>query len=81
MREAEFLERSTELALQLATPDVKDVFEERLPLGFEACLRLGCVAKLVPAAMSKPLSEGFDISDFQVRSESVSSIPACRFET
>lgn len=66
MNDAEFWERSTELALQLATPDVKDVFEERLPLGFEACLMLGCVAKLVPGARSNPLSEGFDVSDFQV---------------
>jgi hypothetical protein len=67
MEEAEFRAHATELALKLATPEVRGVYEERLPLAFDASLALGCVAALVPSARSKPLSEGFDWTDFQAR--------------
>jgi hypothetical protein len=66
MTDEDFRARAPDLALQLATPDITDVFEERLPLAFNASLTLGCVAALVPAARSRPLSEGFDLTDIKV---------------
>eukprot|EP00884_Botryococcus_braunii_P021811 jgi/Botrbrau1/8313/Bobra.0081s0002.1 len=65
MDDADYRANATELALQLATPDIKGVFEERTPLGFDASLALGCVASLLPSARNKPLAEGFDWTDFQ----------------
>ena len=67
MPDAEFRQRGNELAIALTEPHVKGVFEEKLPLALHAALQLGCVAAVAPEARPKPLQEGFDLADLQVR--------------
>lgn len=64
--EAELQYTASEVALKLAAGHVRGVWEERLPLSLHTTLTLGCVTALLPAARSRPLSEGFSISDLQV---------------
>ena len=66
MDEAELQQTASELALRLAAGHVRGVWEERIPLSLHTTLTLGCVTALLPAARSRPLSDGFSISDLQV---------------
>ena len=64
--EDEFRRREAEVAFELSQPHVRDVWEERMPLALDAALAVGCVAAVAPAVRSRPLSDGFDITDLQV---------------
>ncbi len=66
MAEDEFRRRDAEIAVALSQPHVRDVWEERLPLALDAALSVGCVASVAPAVRSRPLSDGFDLTDLQV---------------
>ncbi len=66
LAEDEFRRREAEVAYALSQPHVRDVWEERMPLALDAALALGCVAAVAPAVRSRPLSDGFDLTDLQV---------------
>jgi hypothetical protein len=72
MAEQEFRRREAEVTFALSQPHVRDVWEERLPLALDAALSIGCVAFVAPAVRSRPLSDGFDVTDLQVR-----GMPSC----
>ena len=44
------------------------VFEARLPLGWDAALTLGCCASVAPHATRRPLGETFSLTDLSVGS-------------
>lgn len=82
MAEEEFRRREAEVSFVLSQPHVRDVWEERLPLELDAALSLGACAAVAPAARSRPLSNGFDVADLQVRARQSlvrfrSSTPYC----
>ena len=57
---------SADIALTLAASHVHGVWEERMPLGLEAALSIGCVTELLPSVRHQPLSEGFMLSALKV---------------
>ncbi|CAL8464190.1 g3725 [Coccomyxa elongata] len=63
--EDEFRRREADVTYALSQPHVRDVWEERMPLALDAALAVGCVAAVAPAVRSRPLSEGFDLTDLQ----------------
>ncbi|KAK9824549.1 hypothetical protein WJX72_011249 [[Myrmecia] bisecta] len=67
VEDASYREQINAWSSKLAERHVKGVYEERLPLALHAALQLGCVAVVNPAARSRPLSEGFDLSDLQMK--------------
>ncbi|KAK9830879.1 hypothetical protein WJX81_001263 [Elliptochloris bilobata] len=67
MEDAEFRRRAPEVALALAAPHVRDVFEERLPLAVDAALAMGCCAAVGVGARTRPLAEGFDRAELEMR--------------
>ena len=66
MEDAEFQRSAADIALLLSESHVKGVWEERLPLDWVAATSLGCVAQLLPTARSRPMTEGFALTDLQV---------------
>ena len=67
MEDAVFSQQANQLELQLAAPHIKGVFEERLPLQWQAALQLGCVVTVAPDSRDRALSEGFVVSELLVR--------------
>ena len=67
MEDAAFSQQANQLELQLAAPHIKGVFEERLPLQWQAALQLGCVVTVAPDSRDRALSEGFAVSELLVR--------------
>lgn len=67
MDDADFQRNASEVALSLTAAHVRGVWEERLPLSLHSALTLGCVTALQPAAKTRPIAEGFSLSDLQVR--------------
>ena len=57
---------SADIALTLAVSHVHGVWEERMPLGLEAALSIGCVTELLPSVRHQPLLEGFMLSALKV---------------
>ena len=74
MHEDEFQAASADVALTLAANHVQSVWEERLPLGFDTALTLGCCAEILPDLRHRPLSETFGLSDLRVRHLSFSPL-------
>ena len=66
MEDAAFSQQANQLELQLAAPHIKGVFEERLPLQWQAALQLGCVVTVAPDSRDRALSEGFAVSELLV---------------
>ena len=66
MHEDEYQAASSEVALTLAANHVQGVWEERLPLAFDAAVTLGCVSELLPSMRHKPLSDTFTLADLKV---------------
>ena len=66
MSEEAYQEETAAVSLKLAQPHVRDVWEERMPLALEAALAVGCVASVAPAVRSRPLSEGYELTELQV---------------
>ena len=65
-----FLRSAPEVAVALMAKHVRGVFEARTPLAVEAALEAGCVAAVARHAQRRPLGEGFDLAELQVRKES-----------
>ena len=66
MEDAAFSQQANQLELQLTAPHIKGVFEERLPLQWQAALQLGCVVTVAPDSRDRALSEGFAVSELLV---------------
>ena len=66
MEDAAFSQQANQLELQLAAPHIKGVFEERLPLQWQAALQLGCVVTVAPDSRDRALSDGFVVSELLV---------------
>lgn len=69
MDDAEFQQKTSEVAISLTAGHVRGVWEERLPLSLHTTLSVGCVTALTPAARSRPISEGFTLAELQAKSK------------
>ena len=50
-----------------SSPELSALAQERLPLAVDAALALGCCAGVGAAARERPLTEGFDCTELEVR--------------
>jgi DNA polymerase epsilon subunit 1 len=67
MPEADWQANINQLSLQLLAAGARGVYESQLPLAASAALSLGCVVTVAPAARRRPLGEGFDLHELQMR--------------
>ncbi len=67
MSDDTFLRSAPEVAVALMANHVHGVFEARVPLAVEAALEVGCVASVARHAQRRPLGEGFELTEIQVR--------------
>ena len=67
MPEADWQANINQLSLQLLAAGARGVYESQLPLAEAAALSLGCVVTVAPAARKRPLGEGFDLHELQMR--------------
>jgi hypothetical protein len=51
--------------------------QERTPLSFHASLMVGCVVRVAPGALSRPLTSDFSLSDLVARPCSEVRLKAC----
>lgn len=68
MDEAFFKDYLPHLESLITLPQVRGVYENRIPLSWNASITIGCVACIDPVANFRSLGDVFNLADFQPRS-------------